>query len=172
MTRPGKLLRLPAAEQRLLMTAALLQAAIRLGLAVLPYRRLRALVDRAALMRPRRRLAPTSPECIASTVTRASRAVPGATCLTQALAASVLLARRGHPGRVRVGVTRSDDGVLLAHAWVESEGRVVLGGAELARYTPLALVEATPPPLTLPSPPRGGEGGDRGGAIRVRGRTG
>jgi len=36
MTRPGKLLRLPAAEQRLLMTAALMQAAIRIGLAVLP----------------------------------------------------------------------------------------------------------------------------------------
>lgn len=80
-------------------------------------------------------------ERIARAVTGASRAVPGAACLTQALAAQVLLERRGLPARVRVGVTRADGGQLLAHAWVESDGRIVLGGTDLSGYTPLAALE-------------------------------
>jgi len=86
MTRLGKFLRLPPADRRLLVTAALLQAAIRLGLALLSYRKLRGLVDRLALTGTQP-APPVSPERIAQAVTRASRAVPGATCLAQALAA-------------------------------------------------------------------------------------
>jgi transglutaminase superfamily protein len=141
MRRLGKLVALSAADRRLLVTAALLQAGIRLGLAVLPYRRLRELVDRAARVGPRRDLTPTSAERIAWAVTQASRALPGTACLTQALAARVLLERRGHPAHLRVGVMRGDDARLVAHAWVESEGRVVLGGADLARYTQLSLLD-------------------------------
>ena len=142
MTRLGKFLRLPPADRRLLVTAALLLAAISLGLTLLPYRKLRDLVDRLALTSPRRQPAPpVSPERIAWAVTRASRAVPGAACLTQALAAKVLLERRGHAARVRVGIARAEGASLLAHAWVESEGRIVLGGTDLARYTPLAALE-------------------------------
>ena len=96
MTRLGRFLRLSPADRRLLVTAALLLAAIRLGLTLLPYRRLRGLVDRLAVAAPRRQPAPpASPERIAWAVTRASHSVPGATCLTQALAARVLLERRG-----------------------------------------------------------------------------
>ena len=95
-----KLFRLPRSERRLLVTAALLLAAIKLGLTVLPYQRLRRLVDRLARSAPRRRLAPSaSPERIARAVTRASRSVPGATCLPQALAAKVLLDRNPDPSR-------------------------------------------------------------------------
>lgn len=78
---------------------------------------------------------------IAWAVTRASRAVPGAACLTQALAAQVLLERHGFPARVQVGVRRSDGAQLLAHAWVESDGRILLGGTDLSGYTPLAVLE-------------------------------
>src|SRR6185295_6892823 len=83
MTRLGKFLRLFPADRRLLVTAALLQAAIRLGLAVLSYRKLRGLVDHLTLTSTQP-APPVSPERIAQAVTRASRAVPGATCLTQA----------------------------------------------------------------------------------------
>jgi hypothetical protein len=155
MTRLGKFLRLSPADQRLLVTAALLLAAIRLGLILLPYRKLRGLVDRLARVSPRRHLAPpASPERIALAVTRASRAVPGATCLPQALAAKVLLERRGHPARVRVGIGRAEGAPLLAHAWVESEGRIVLGGGDLTRYTPLSALD--------PLAPGGGEGQGEG----------
>jgi transglutaminase superfamily protein len=66
-----------------------------------------------------------------------SRAVPGATCLTQALAAQLLLSRRGVESRLRIGVARTPAGRLRAHAWLESDGVVVLGGAGMETYTPL-----------------------------------
>jgi len=145
MTRVGKFLRLPAADRRLLVTAGLTQAAIRLGLAVLPYRKLNQLVDRLARVRPRRHLdSSVSTERIAWAVMQTSRSVPGATCLTQALSAQVLLERRGHPARVRVGIGRTEGARLLAHAWVESEGRIVLGGTDVTRYTPLSALDPSP----------------------------
>jgi Transglutaminase-like superfamily len=145
MTRLGRFLRLSPADRRLLVTAALLLAAIRLGLTLLPYRRLRKLVDRLARVAPRRQPAPpASAERIAWAVTQASRSVPAATCLTQALAARVLLERRGHPARVRVGIGRAEGTPLLAHAWVESEKGVVIGGGDLSHYVPLASWEGLP----------------------------
>ncbi len=154
MTRLGKFLRLPPTDRRLLMTAALMQAAIRLGLALLPYRRVRGLVDRLARTSLSRQPTPAvSPERIAWAVATGSRLVPGAACLTQALAAQLLLERRGHPARVRVGISRTEGAELLAHAWLESDGRIVLGGADLTKYTPLSL-----DPLS----PGGGEGQGEG----------
>ena len=142
MTRVGKLLQLSAEDRRLLVTAALLQAGIRLGLAVLPYRRVRLLVDRMARMSPPRTTAGrASVERITWAVMRASSSVPGATCLTQALAAGLLMERHGHAALIRVGFTRDGRAGLLAHAWVESGGRIVLGGANASRYTPLAVPE-------------------------------
>jgi hypothetical protein len=64
------------------------------------------------------------------------------TCLTEAVVAQVMLARRGHPATLRIGVARSEEGRFEAHAWVESGGRVMIGGHELGRYAPLAALEA------------------------------
>jgi len=60
-------------------------------------------------------------------------------CLPQALAARFLLKRRGFDAVLCIGVKKRDDGSLQAHAWVEYEGQVVVGGIgpELASYTPL-----------------------------------
>jgi len=52
----------------------------------------------------------------------------------------MLLARRGYPALVYIGVVRDDSDELQAHAWVKSEGEVVIGGLELERYTPLATL--------------------------------
>jgi hypothetical protein len=49
-------------------------------------------------------------------------------CLPTALAALVFLRRAGFPAELRIGVDRPGAGVLSAHAWVESNGVVVLGG--------------------------------------------
>jgi hypothetical protein len=81
-------------------------------------------------------------DSIAWAVTVASHYVPVATCLTQALAARVLLAGRGRSARLCIGVARSESGRFQAHAWVECAGRVVIGGAEApVRFTPLPLPE-------------------------------
>ena len=75
-------------------------------------------------------------------VRAASRYVPGATCLTQSLAAYLLIGRNGGAPRLHVGVMKEAAGHLKAHAWVVSDGVVVIGeGRDLARYTELLRVE-------------------------------
>lgn len=60
-----------------------------------------------------------------------------ALCLPRALAAQTMLRRRGIASRLCLGVAR-EGGALRAHAWVEVEGRTMVGGAEAARFTRLA----------------------------------
>ena len=55
------------------------------------------------------------------------------------MAGQVLLGRQGEPSVVRLGVAKDDRGLLQAHAWLESNGVVVIGGeVELGQFTPLA----------------------------------
>jgi transglutaminase superfamily protein len=82
--------------------------------------------------------AQTTVQDVVWAVRRVSRAVPGATCLTQALAAQVLLSRRGYASRLRIGVAHAPGDGLRAHAWLESDGLIVLGGAPVEAYTPLS----------------------------------
>lgn len=51
-------------------------------------------------------------------IERASRRIPGSTCLARACALHWMLRRRGIAAAVRLGV-RTDAGALRAHAWVE-----------------------------------------------------
>jgi hypothetical protein len=77
-------------------------------------------------------------------VERAARCVPGAQhCLTQALAVKLLLARRGVPTELRIGVTKSPLGPLKAHAWLESDSVAVFGvpASGLQEYTPLPRLD-------------------------------
>jgi len=82
---------------------------------------------------------PLSAEQIAWAVGVASRYVPAANCLTQALAATRMLERAGYDASLQIGVSRSESGPLDAHAWVDCEGRTVIGMSdELERFVPLA----------------------------------
>ncbi|MDX1530168.1 MAG: lasso peptide biosynthesis B2 protein [Rhodothermales bacterium] len=60
-------------------------------------------------------------------------------CLPKALGAQVLLRREGFPTTLRIGVTRGrGDDRFLAHAWLERDGDVWVGGADSATtYVPL-----------------------------------
>lgn len=149
MPRLRKFVRLSAAEQRLLITAALLLAAMRLALWVLPFATLRRMVARLARTPSRaRRGAPHSPERVGWAVQTAGRSMPACgNCLAQALTAHVLLRRLGYENRLRLGVARGAASPLEAHAWVESGGAVLVGAGAVARYTPFPefeRVEDTP----------------------------
>jgi Transglutaminase-like superfamily len=81
-------------------------------------------------------------------IRNAARVVPEATCFVQALAAQFLLARSGTPSQIRIGVAAGPGGEFVAHAWLLTDGRVVVGGSasELRRYTVLTdLHSATNP---------------------------
>ncbi|SRR6266568_1331567 len=145
MTTLRKLLRLSPAELSLVVQAALLLGAIGLGLRLLPFGRLRRLLDRLSRSGDGARpLGQLPAERVAWAIERVSRVVPGTrSCLAQALAAQVLLARRGQEACVRIGVARDTDGPLHAHAWVESEGRIVVGAAGRPGFSPLPRLEET-----------------------------
>jgi hypothetical protein len=60
------------------------------------------------------------------------------TCLTRALAAELLLQPGDRPLRVVIGVASPVDGHLTSHAWIERDGRVLIGGCESRQhYIPL-----------------------------------
>jgi hypothetical protein len=135
MSRLRSLLRLPAAERWLLVRVAALLAAVRLALVLLGWPAVRRLAARAA--RPAPGAAAVPPAGLQRTVERAGRHVPGATCLVQAIALQILLGRRGQATDLRLGVAHGDERRLEAHAWLEADGRVLVGAAGRERYTAL-----------------------------------
>jgi hypothetical protein len=60
-------------------------------------------------------------------ISAAARRVPRASCLTQALAAQVMLGRRGFHTSLQLGVMKNEAGNLDAHAWVERKGEILIG---------------------------------------------
>lgn len=101
-------------------------------------------VDRVTSRRPIRATpGPNSPMRVGWAVRAVSRYVPGASCLTQALAARSLLAAEGRPSRLQLGMARID-GRPQAHAWLESEGAIVIGGEGHSRFAPFKSIAPTP----------------------------
>lgn len=73
-------------------------------------------------------------------VSRATRVIPtDKPCLSQALALRYMMARREMETELVIGVAKNEDKTLRAHAWVEMEGTILIGGgSSRKRYTPLA----------------------------------
>jgi hypothetical protein len=82
--------------------------------------------------------APNIPvERIAWAVRAAGRRIPRSTCLVEALAVQLLFARYGYGSKLRIGVARDASRKFVAHAWVEVDGRIVVGRRKEMRYTGL-----------------------------------
>ena len=127
-----------AKDRRLKFEALFWLTVFRLALAILPFARVMRLHKRAA--RSPKAAAPADGriyERVERAIGRTGRFVPGARCLAQALAGQVLLGRRGAPSDLRIGVARGDGRRLVAHAWLEKDGRAILGGPAGDEYTPL-----------------------------------
>lgn len=135
----NRLWRLSFREVRLALVALRWLVDARLSLRAQPFRTVYERFDRQGRQLPRS--GACDARCareVAIAVRRASRLVPGATCLPQALAARAMLARRGVVSELRVGVAGDAKGGVKAHAWVEVDGRVVIGNLpDLARYKPM-----------------------------------
>jgi len=72
-------------------------------------------------------------------VITAARNVPwNAVCLPQAIAGKLMLARRGYASTLHLGVARTPAGGLLAHAWLEVDGQIVVGELGIRGMTPVA----------------------------------
>jgi hypothetical protein len=135
MRRWIKFLRLPNADRNLLAGAAVLLLAMRCGLALIGYARLRRWLLGAS--QPHSRVAQKSSgeaENIARLIwalNTAGRVVLGnRPCLAVAMATHWLLYRRGVETDLRIGVKQGATGRLEAHAWVERNGNVLTGESQ------------------------------------------
>jgi hypothetical protein len=110
---------------------------IRLGLWVLHPSYVMRRVERAVESRlsDAKRRQPARIGEIGWAVRAASRRIPGASCLVQALAARLLLADYGKTSELRIGVARGEEGQIDAHAWLEVAGIPVVGGSGIGRFT-------------------------------------
>ena len=127
---------LTAADGVLLVEAAVLLLAVRLSLSVVGFHRLRAALQRRTRSRNRPR------ERVVWAVQAVARRLPVSGCLAHALVMDTLLHRHGHASHLKIGVRRVDRSVrevpLDAHAWVECDGRIVIGAvADLHEYAVL-----------------------------------
>jgi transglutaminase superfamily protein len=107
----------------------------RIALAVLPYATVRRSVTQIG---PRKSKQPgmSVHEC-ARAIDRATRVLSASRCLARGVAAECLLRREGRHSTLNFGVHFDDSRRLQAHAWLESEGVVVTGAEEAARYASL-----------------------------------
>ncbi len=131
----ASLIRLGREQRALLARAAVWLVLARLGLATLPFLRVRALCERASRGLP---LAGRRASDIRWAVLAVARRLPGTRCLPRALALQALLRQAGVASELRIGVAKDARGGLVAHAWVDREGEPFLGDEDLAPYTPLS----------------------------------
>lgn len=145
MRQARKFASLPRADQRLLVLTFGLFAAVRLSLRVLTFHKTRQLLFHLSRVNDQGTTSEAQAQIqriiwAASVMSRV--VVPDKPCLTTALVAQTLLARQQYPTQLRIGVARSETGSLEAHAWLESEGQIIIGNlANLERYTPLPTLE-------------------------------
>ena len=148
MSTPGKLekfLALSSNDRRLLISALILLTAIRLGLVIFPFDKMRYFLSKLI---PGHLVSSVTEEFqsqqiiqrVVWAINASGRHLPiSMNCFPRALATHVLLQRRGIPSEIKIGVARNEDGVFEAHAWVEYRGQVVIGRLEdLGRFTTLS----------------------------------
>lgn len=136
--------RLPRPKQRLVGSAYVLllitEALLSLPLVSIPtVQRVSQGLSRLMLSVPK---STADPEEIAWAINVLSPYLPASvTCLRRAIVAHAMLHRHGYPAELRIGVMKSD-ATLAAHAWVEYEGRIVIGNLDdLSQYMPLPTDE-------------------------------
>lgn len=110
----------------LIIEAVTLMVIIQVGFRMLSYARLRRGLDNVKALRAGSH---PSPSRIGWAVRAAGRRLPGRTCLSEALAADVMLCRHGYSPMVRLGIRKTGGRRAKpeAHAWVECGGTIVTG---------------------------------------------
>jgi hypothetical protein len=144
MTPGNRLVRLTRTEWALLARTGFVVAVVRLLLVSRPWSSaLRSIRRFSSSLGAFPGTCDVSVERLAWAVRTASRVIPGATCLTQAIALQTMLTTTGRSGRVQLGVTKGSGRRLQGHAWVEHEGQTLLStSGEVAHYRRMLTLEA------------------------------
>jgi hypothetical protein len=127
---------IPHAEKWLLIKAFILVSGIVLALQIFPFRISYRFTSKVPAKQVDYRF---SEKQIIRAIEMSSYYMPCSTCLSKAMAGHVLLAKYGYGSNFRIGVAR-DNGRLLAHAWLENQGRILVGDI-VKNYVPLPMEE-------------------------------
>ena len=140
MSRLSKFLRLSSVERTLFVRVWILLGITRLCLSLFRFATLRKVLTGIGpfIARPNKEF---TDDQLVRIVGIASRYVPRATCLSQALTVQLFLKQSGRQARLYIGVNGVERGHLNAHAWVESQGKVLFVGSNLRNYTQLLAME-------------------------------
>lgn len=141
MRQLSRLLTLSKHERRIIFYACLLLNGIRLALWLLPFNLVRhKLAEIASVWVCKNTPQSVSLGLIVWAVNIATRHTPGgAKCLVRALTTQLLLTRYGYSHQLHIGVAKSAIDTLEAHAWIECQGRVVVGWLNnLSRFKSLS----------------------------------
>ncbi len=130
---------------RVLEAIAALTAA-RLALLVLPFAWIAGAAGRVdggdAHDRPRRATTDPVSVDVRGALRAGVRRLPGrTTCLARAIAGRMMLARRGRPSTLVLGVASSRE-TVSAHAWLMTADGYVCGGRAARRFRPLAAIRS------------------------------
>ena len=129
--------------------AALWAGSSRFLLSTLPWRWTLALLQRGTRRTRTPRRSDADPYAVAGAMAQVPRFVPRATCLVQAMTAALLMTRAGRRVELVMGTPRVRAGAFEAHAWLEHDGAVVVGG-DISQHAELVRI-----PLGTGAPPAG-----------------
>ena len=136
-----KFVALPGQEQRLYCSATFWLLSVKAGLYLLPFSRINGWLTRLAHLNTQPAQG-RKPQTVVRAIERISRALPRwrITCLPQAMVGYLLLRRQGFDVCLKIGVCKDATEQLTAHAWLEYQGRVLLGDLdEINQFIPVFM---------------------------------
>jgi Transglutaminase-like superfamily len=133
-----RLAELSRAERRLFLAAVMWLGIFRAAILAIPFRRIAPHLGAHMTETPSREEGGERGQLareVAQAVRRASRHVPWeAKCLVQALAGKKMLKSRGIASTLYLGLDKTADQDLLAHAWLRCGDQIILGDSGIQRF--------------------------------------
>ena len=133
--------RLPLYKRRLIIEAAVLISFTNFGLHLTSFQKLQSFYQQLFRLNKVRyqKTHPNKSDIAWAIETTGQKLFKDDTCLVIALAGQSLLNLYGIPAKLQLGCLLGDEKTIFAHAWVENEGEVIIGGTErdISKYTPL-----------------------------------
>ncbi|MEH2349203.1 MAG: lasso peptide biosynthesis B2 protein [Nostoc sp.] len=141
MKRLSKFFKLDYQIKQLLITTFIVLTLVRLSLWLLSFKTLQQLLSSISNAKPKcQEKDHISIDKIIWAVEVSCYYMPGgAKCLARALTCQVFMSRHGYTSNLCIGVAKGEAGELKAHAWLENQGKVVIGDvANLSNFSQLA----------------------------------
>lgn len=128
MTNLIKYLYLPYFEKVVFAQSFVLLVIIRLSLWVLPFSILKNLfLKKTEISVKNQPIDLKIVNIVVKAVTKCGGMIPFASCLTRAITAQILLKKLHQSSELKIGIKKSEPNKLEAHAWIEIDGRIIIG---------------------------------------------